>query len=461
MITGPRVSKRNINVHTRESSGFLHDRTQGLPPEIVAKILGNVSSTTVNLLPPQNRSEYPWVLGHICARWREILWSSVDIWHCIRIGHENPDVRQSYAPQVWKRTIRESLSYIISHTMMPISLEVPSEEMNHVSDIILAQPHRFTALQLFDASNEFLQSLLNLPFHSFSALEKILITLVDDISITLDHINTSLETAPCLRTVLFSTNSTTYTPQILRLPWNQLTVLFIKTMKIPPLVVCRILMDCPSLTACFFAIAPEDIPNTSHVTLENLESLELETEQYFNWESFLALFSIPPLEHLFMSSTSIPITAVTSLITRSKCDLMQLSLCLKKDDPDMPAPTDDTNVNILMTHLPLVVLSLSLPYIMPPSVFRRIQDGLLPFLTELHVYVLPEGFEAFLDMVDGYVDGAFRQVQRFRWIRIECYEAPGFTEVRDRYLARLETYNAIEQLTIDVTNGSRHTTMAN
>lgn len=92
------------------------DRTLEQPPEVIAQIFKSTLSGIV-MLPPFS-DNYPWSLGHVCSRWRKILWSVPSFWSDIAI-------QGLYTIQRGKldydESTREALTYIMSNIHIPLS----------------------------------------------------------------------------------------------------------------------------------------------------------------------------------------------------------------------------------------------------------------------------------------------------------------------------------------------------
>lgn len=103
------------------------------------------------------------------------------------------------------------------------------------------------------------------------------------------------------------------------------------------------------------------------------------------------------LETFSISSPVLPIPTFASVIQHSKFTLKHLSLVLHDGHGDI----DDTGVDSLSEDLPSLT-RLDLSWIIPPTVFRKMQKGISPLLIRVELFVHPEGLEAFLDFINSY-----------------------------------------------------------
>jgi hypothetical protein len=142
-----------------------------IPSEIITEIFLHLKPHKI-YLPPGN-SQYPWILGHVCARWRHILWDSPSVWGSIDIQKYEEEGRPPRIGNMisWDRRICEPLGYLLSQTSMTLSLAASHREVPVILDLIMAHNHRFTSLKLVATTERVRNSLLDLPAHSFERLE--------------------------------------------------------------------------------------------------------------------------------------------------------------------------------------------------------------------------------------------------------------------------------------------------
>lgn len=425
------------------SRDTLTDKTQDFPSEILTEIFTLVCGGEVRIPPVDHK--YPWSLGYVCSRWRQILWSSPSIWNkitTIPALHYSP-----FEGIIRKNSTADVLRYILSNISTPVSLTVSrGKYLPDVSTIILENFDRFVELSMDGIPQDMLISLLHLPQNKFTVLEKISLSWIDLYQPVLKDIRSPLEMAPNLRSVEYMMESPTYAPPLFLLPWDRLEEVFVNTMRIPPDVLFDIFRRSLALVSCsFFIDTTWGIPISDEIVLPALKMLRLETRQIFSWHEFLSPLITPSLEFLDLISPQIPCASVTSLIVRSRCSLKRLYM-FEPNGAGEYIGTED--LTLLLDHLPLLT-DITIPWSIPPPFFTQLHDGALPKLVNAHLEVHPEGLEAFLDMLDAHIDSPQRYFSDFE---IVCHRGPGFSAVRDRYLACYNVYNTIEGWDITVIN---------
>jgi hypothetical protein len=113
---------------------------------------------------------------------------------------------------------------------------------------------------------------------------------------------------------------------------------------------------------------------------------------------------------------------------------------------------DDAELEFLLNRLPSLS-KFDVTWTVSPSSFKHLCIEKFPNLVEIDLSVHSEGFEAFLDMMDSYMDSVSSQERRSGlYIHVTCYKGPGFSDVQGRYLGRRQAYSRVEGLQIDVLN---------
>ncbi|KAF9457129.1 hypothetical protein BDZ94DRAFT_266848 [Collybia nuda] len=295
---------------------MLHDRTQDIPPEIMAEIFALVVANGQVLI--LNRDDgYPWTLGHVCSRWRQILWDTPSIWNKIRVeSHRFPIRARRY-------TSGNVLDYIFSKIPGPISLVTSKEEL----EVVLEHFSRFVELSIIGLGVHQLPSIFNLPESAFALLESFSLSLEGFYRRDTNFTSSPLQNAPSLRCVEYRTHYPTYIPALLLLPWARVEVINVVRMRIPPDVVLGILRSSPHLTSC--SLHTCDTPLTSvnsEIVLPVLEVFNIATLDNFDWETFLSPIITPSLTSLILTSPYLPCAPVISLIIRSRCSLQIIDM---------------------------------------------------------------------------------------------------------------------------------------
>jgi hypothetical protein len=143
-----------------------------------------------------------------------------------------------------------------------------------ILDMILLNIHRFKALDIQHRNQEILFALMNLSKYSLQNLEQLdMYWLVTSLQHP-DIVFSSFENAPKLCRVSFASHVMFYDPQLLLLPWEQLTEVSIKCMEISPTTIYTTLLRCQALVMCKLIIsAGAMIATGSTLDLPSLETL--------------------------------------------------------------------------------------------------------------------------------------------------------------------------------------------
>lgn len=407
------------------------DRSLEQPPEILATIFKNIWNGSV-LLPPSSHA-YPWSLGHVCSRWRKVLWSLPSFWSNIDIQpfthlHEKLDATRSI---IRKNSVRQALIYIISNTSTSLSLCICDRDADYISsvsddisDIIFSNASRFNNLSLGYVNQKTFVSLLNLPPQSLNLLESLSVRFrVDDIS----HMpmTSALGIAPNLHSVDYTISNIalipSYVPQILRFPFERMANIHMHSMQIPLNIIQGMLLSSPCLVSCTFVISASVVILRKHqATMYCLKTLNLENPHSLGLDTFLASFLTPVLEDLTISSPRPHLQAVASLIIHSHCSVKHLYLGSK----EFGVHANHSNgVEPFIEQLPPSVVSLDMSWVMSGLIFRKIQQGFLPMLENISLHVDPEGLEAFAELINSYIDGTASAERRLNCVHIHYWNA--------------------------------------
>lgn len=442
-----RKTKDTARIHTLRGT---ISSLKKIPPEILTEIFIYLSPEMIELPPEKNSC--PWILAHVCAPWRDIVWTSHTIWSDIGIDRfmRHGDHWKLLAARRWNKSARASFLHILSTTHALLSCSVSSDGTDGappVLDVILSHNHRFDNLTL-ELNQDDVRSLMNPSQHPWKNLKRLEIVFYG--ADTPSHnILSSFETAPNLREVFFSSGSQRYSAPPLLLPWEQLTVISVMHVDVPPTVIYTALRQCPAILDCSFTIGthPNSIPlSDTLLALPSLEILFLESCSTMDWDGFLQPFVTPALKGLTIRAPQAPLQALTSMIVRSPCSLnaMTFTTCTE--------PPGESEYKSFLGHLAMVT-RFNANWITPTSIVKKICTTLLPGLQSSSWTVFPDGLEVLLDFVDTYSSVDLQDSQRWHLgMYIHCLGGPGFAEVEKRYRESHERYRRYVWLELEVFN---------
>ncbi|KAJ7688898.1 hypothetical protein B0H14DRAFT_3668508 [Mycena olivaceomarginata] len=257
-----------------------------LPPEVLAIIFVNCVGTPI-ILPPSPKEPDFGAGGHL-----QILAANYTE-HSESLEQYLPRFPGAQAPKIpsfqyatpaldGRRTV------LIAENVDPITY-----------------PRRTVDLRFLESS---IDEFFTLPAGSIERLE---VLYLETLGFTMPFCHTSDEpldvfrSAPCLRRVLFSTDLCSLDPQVLGLPWGQLTGLHFIATYIPPLAMHAILRESHSLLECSFSVIQIDAPLASALArlpacvLPALRSLMVEfSPQTTDYAPFLRPLVLPALTDL-------------------------------------------------------------------------------------------------------------------------------------------------------------------
>ncbi|KAF9462211.1 hypothetical protein BDZ94DRAFT_1261783 [Collybia nuda] len=403
-----------------------------VPPEVLAEIFTRYSGKSVVFPPTYEPST--WTLGHVCSRWRRVLWNFPVIWSNLQL---RAPIYNFWREQETfsKESTRQSLDYILSRTNILLSLSSVHEEVAFISDIIILQNHRFRILEFYNIATTTCSLFLDAPSAAFPNLEKFTMVIQGP---PLTNASSGLQMAPNLQNFFCHYFTDGPTPQLQFLPsWNKLTDITLRNVIITTRTAHTALNQFPNLVTCRAVLVTDTVvTNTIPIILPRLQSLHLETKSLdLDWGTFLYPFAFPSLTSLRIDSSQIlgSLDPFTHLIIRSGCFLEKLAL--------VSGILSSTALQSfeLVHHIPDVEV-LHLSYMIPASVIRIILGGLCPWLLDVAWTVDPEGFGDIMDWADTCVAQSASQLQNINeksfCIRIlRCLEGPGYSVARRRYLA--------------------------
>jgi hypothetical protein len=408
-----------------------------IPPEILNEIFIHLSPMTV-LLPPMKNS-FPWILMHVCAHWKNIVWTSPRIWSNIQIALLNHLSKSHDSTCAAFLHILSTTRFLLSFHAIIDMVTAP------VLDLVLSHSRRFRKLAL-GLSQDALESL---PRHSWENLEYLEIRCYG-IYTPSHNTSSSLQTAPNLRQVSFTTLFRGIVAPPLLFSWEKLTEISITNIDIPPTTIHTSLQHCPALLKCILSIGtdtiPDSLPNTTF-TLPKVKLLDLSFHYAIDWGAFFQPFLTPSLKDLRIIAPGPPLQTFTSLIIRSECAVETINLDLSSEHPSV------SDYEVFLIHLPAMT-NFETSWVTPASIVRKIHNTLLPVVKISAWRVFPDGLEAFLDYIDAYISTDLPDSERQTiTMHIICFRGPGYSAVERRYRQSHERYERYGWLYLTVRNG--------
>ncbi|KAJ7108838.1 hypothetical protein C8R43DRAFT_962785 [Mycena crocata] len=335
-----------------------------LPPEVLAIIFANCVGTPI-ILPP-SRQEPALALASTCRSWRNILLNIPNIWTNIFLDFNTslkPDKLLEYA-KLWLSRSGTSLVTLRNSTSRWSERRMIEHNVDPIIDLVAPYVTRCREIDMrfVEAS---IDEFFTLPAGSIEHLEVLYLETLG-FSMPFAHAGEPLDvfrSAPCLRRVLFSTDLCSIDPDILGLPWAQLTGLHFIATYIPPLAMHAILRESSALLECSFSIIQLDDGLASALdrlpvcVLPVLRSLMVEfSPQTVDYEPFLRPLVLPALSDLelrpldlgFLPQCPWSQRAYSGLLARSRFTLRRLAILHYTIAPseletilrDMPSLTD-------------------------------------------------------------------------------------------------------------------------
>lgn len=247
------------------------------------------------VLPP-DRSQCPWVLGHICSRWRQILWGMQEIWANFQIRGQWLGEPTSLCEKGLEKAINDVISRI---NPQDASLTIQSQAYICTPTHILPLIHRIRTLSIQRFTHQQLRLFLELPAGSFDSLKTLEKNLVR--SNELAEIEaTAYQIAPNLRRISITLPEYMehYPPDLLLYPWPKLTYISLINVELSPRMICTILRQCVALFRCELTVGLDSsgISTGTIVNVAKLQKLTLEQKHPLDWEWFLTPIRAPIIE---------------------------------------------------------------------------------------------------------------------------------------------------------------------
>jgi hypothetical protein len=136
------------------------------PAEILHEIFLHLCPVEVSLQLSNKSDGYPWILGHVCALWKNVLWTSPSILKNVRIE----GTAKTYLNKYHENACTAFL-YILSTTRNLLSVHFSAGWFRAAGQgIIVSHNYRFKSLEVHLDGLPGLFSLMDLPAHSFPNL---------------------------------------------------------------------------------------------------------------------------------------------------------------------------------------------------------------------------------------------------------------------------------------------------
>ncbi|KAJ6556259.1 hypothetical protein B0H19DRAFT_1152286 [Mycena capillaripes] len=329
---------------------------RAMPPEILQEIF--VACLPAHHCAIMHPSHIPLLLGRVCSGWRRIWLSTPALWSSVHVVVPSSDGDRG--PQVLREAC-ESLKTWLQRSgdcSLSISIFVPTSFDSNLPpfvEIIVPYSRRWKSLRLMPATREQLPALWNLRSEDVPLLETL-------------EISDNLFERPDLHALRFLT-----VPRNLRhltvkhfqgevsIPacrWEQLTSLCLESQRsfftLDTSQLVELVGQCTNLINCRLVfpigspvpLTVASTPAPPQISLSRLQTLsmtgEVTTNAPFNIVDILDTLALPALQQLQLTGIAVmdfnnPITvqapavsdvllAVDELITRSSCDLQELTI---------------------------------------------------------------------------------------------------------------------------------------
>lgn len=321
------------------------------PHEIIGEIFTHVGNGKVSV--PIHVDEFPWALGQVCSRWRQILHSTPGLWTSVEISHR----RLNEGWPTWLKHAEATLDAIILRRNGPISFTFPETYRNYkvpTLELVFPRLSHLKGLTIERLFYEDFQKVMCLPPGSFPSLETLDFCIGGFRVAELPaRYNTSLfKVAPNLRRVSIDFNDIHPIPApAISLPLTQLISLCI-SQSTPD--IWNILEQSVSIVHLQITIHKKPDFLRSEIIHKNLKSLLITTVYEMDWDGFFGHLVLPSLRELRVTCSSgewghtwTP-EIIISLIKRSQCNIDTLVI---HDKPRIDPVRVHPAMNSLLRHL--------------------------------------------------------------------------------------------------------------
>ncbi|KAK6978094.1 F-box domain-containing protein [Favolaschia claudopus] len=300
-----------------------------LPNEIISEIFLHFLPPYPNP-PPFVGRRSPFLLTHICHRWREIAITTPTLWRAIDLT-------------VWRpRLDLAALTALYVERARGCPLAFDTTELNEISSALISYRSRWEHIKLHHSSYSNWRLMFAGPMPRLRSLHILRLPSASDSSL----VSFTLEHAPLLRNINMPIPDATRLP---KLPWRQLTSLTLQSVRLHQLV--SILQQSPDLIElrCYihfqsnFPTSLSDIP-----PLHRLTSLSLDYAFNPQDRDLLSFFTVPALETLEVPESLLGYDTIESIkrfIAKSCCQITELRVkqadllasSYKKEIPSIPS----------------------------------------------------------------------------------------------------------------------------
>lgn len=398
-----------------------------VPTETLHEIFSHCTTGKI-ILPLRAQAAHPWLLGHVCSRWKDTIWGVPSLWSHIEIGIDRGGPED--------RIVREPLSDIVAKSNVLLNLYTEGDKTAAFFDIIISFNNRVRSLAFPIVGNKDLYRFLKLPTHSFANLEELLISVLEVVPPLTMFQTTFFKNTPKLRVFKLHAQQNIPIFEPLLLPFHQLTDLGMTDFEISCNTMYSILRQATGLVFCHLKISSEPPPtaNVSPIIVPSLILLNLILASSRPCDDLFGPLIFPSLLELRIVSdwTPFPLQTIMSFLHRSQCELQ--TLAINPEFRDSIVELSGQEIETLFRQTPSLVLC-DTGFITPPSIFRMIQDGtLLPNISFGSWRFHPNGMITFLDFVDSCIpESESNQAVRVLQMDIGCYRGAEFGVVRQRF----------------------------
>ncbi|KAJ7625547.1 hypothetical protein FB45DRAFT_68485 [Roridomyces roridus] len=398
---------------------------KNLPPEVLGLIFTHAVGTPI-ILPP-SKDEPCLAIAGTCRLWRSVILNVPHLWCNIFLDFSycpHPVKLLQYAKLWLSRS--ENTSITLRNSTSRWS-ETRMQQLNVHPIMDLVAPYlgrcREIDMRFFEAS---IDEFFTFPAGSIDRLE---VLYLETLGFSMPFGSVAAEplevfrSAPSLRHVLFSTDLCSIDPNVLGLPWAQLTSLHFIATYIPPLAMHAILRESTSLVECSCSIIQLDstlsaaLARLPECTLPALRTLMVEfSPQTTDYAPFLRPLVLPaltdlelrPLEAGFLPQCLWSQPAYTGLLARSRFRLNRLAILhYMVDAVDLEA------ILVGMPDLRELHLYLWERTEWDEGILNKLGEGeILPNLETLTFSTYPLG--GVLDALERRVAGAGRRVAKLK-----------------------------------------------
>ena len=385
---------------------------RSLPPEILAEIFLHYAAEIAEqfihdfpMLTYRRLSPFPWVLGHICSRWRQIALAEPRIWSTIGFkAAEQGDLLM--LNEAFKRGGQSRLWLLAS------DLALGNESIHHdfLRDVVCSQSKRITELELSICGETF-EKFLFLPSDSFPMLEAVRLAVFGSgfSRRTPDSDMSVFRGAVRLRRIeiiapLLSVKQIRF-PMNLCLSWPQLTHVNFGVLSIQVSIAHEFMMLCTSLHECDLILMADVFSKVpfpaASICLPHLRKLIIQEDgpdpnvlvKFIRPLVLPALedFDLSPLERSSLADIA-PLADLAPIIeswSTSRYPTLRSNLVYLGG-----------HLTEIAGHLPFLTSIYAYGSLLPASGIRMMtQEQYLPKLALLEVEVAWSDMEAFIDML--------------------------------------------------------------